>query len=320
VKKVIWSLCLAVLVLSLNSCGGGGGGGGGGDDDPGDIVSTTIGTLKYVPTGKFRYFDDETDICTITSSYWISRYEITREQFAEVLSVDPVQEHSVTSYSSGLTDPAMMVSWYDAIVFCNKLSIREGLTPAYSVSVGGTPIDWATLTYEQIPEAMSNDWNNVTCNWNSDGYRLPTSAEWSWAAMGAYRDAFSKAATGGIRDGINRLGWLKDIAGYMMDGEYEEAVYAVYNASRTSPVGTKKANELGLNDMSGNVNEWCWDWDSNPDGGVSDYKGVETGSAREYAGGCWADDEYAIFMCPSLLSHKQPDSREFNLGFRVMRP
>ena len=136
--------------------------------------------------------------------------------------------------------------------------------------------------------------------------------------MGAYRDAFSKAATGGIRDGINRLGWLKDIAGYMMDGEYEEAVYAVYNASRTSPVGTKKANELGLNDMSGNVNEWCWDWDGTyPSNDQTNPVGPINGSMRIARGGSWGSTAYDCRI--SARGSANQSGRFGSIGFRVVR-
>lgn len=329
-KKAIWLVCAVLLAFTLNGCGGGGGGGGGDGDDTGDIGSGTIGTLKYVPAGTFSYFIDSTSkISTITSSYWIGQYEITREQFADVLSVDPVVEHGATAYSSGLTDPVMMVNWYDAITFCNKLSIREGLTPAYSVSVGGTPIDWESLAYEDIPATDNADWNAATCNWSSDGYRLPTSSEWCWAFMGAYSDTFSRYYDK-IVNGINRWGCAKKWAGYAVSATFDAPLYVVYGGdpARTSPVGTKLANELGVFDMSGNLYEWCWDWswDSmfpDPTGPLSDYTGKASGFYRTIHGDCWATAESSLGNTSHLTdrtAHQYPYQRVNTIGFRVIRP
>ena len=76
-----------------------------------------------------------------------------------------------------------------AIAFANKLSIDEGLTPVYGVTVGGTPINWEALAYDDIPDASDNDWDAATADWDADGYRLPTEMEWMWAAMGVDQDA-----------------------------------------------------------------------------------------------------------------------------------
>lgn len=123
----------------------------------------------------------------------------------------------------------------------------------------------------------------MTANWEADGYRLPTEMEWMWAAMGADSESLGK---------INRTGYLKAFAGDSYGENWREPLdeYAWHRGnSKTgdrsfrSPqtVGTKKPNELGIYDMSGNVFEWCWDSRdprTYPDGELIDYRGGERGS------------------------------------------
>jgi len=108
------------------------------------------------------------------------------------------EDPSDTEFSSGsMNDPVQNVNWYHAITFCNKLSIKENLSPAYSVKKDGQELDWKNLPSSAIPtrdnydentadyddyEDMVGDidWNNVVCDWDATGYRLPTEMEWMW--------------------------------------------------------------------------------------------------------------------------------------------
>ena len=176
------------------------------------------------------------------STFYMSRYEVTQKEWREVMGSSP-------SRFSGDNLPVEQVSWYDAVVYCNVLSVQKGLTPVYTIN--GT---------------------SVTANWSADGYRLPTEAEWEYAARGG------NASNGYLyagSDNADEVAWYRDNSG-----------------DATHPVGGKAPNELGLYDMSGNVWEWCWDWygwdyyESSPS---SDPRGPASGSYRVHRGGSWHD-------------------------------
>jgi formylglycine-generating enzyme required for sulfatase activity len=275
------------------------------------IDSPNIGTLIYVPSGTFQRDATATNLSTV-SAFWMSQDEITREQWDAVTGwADPSNE----TYSSGTSDPVQMVSWYDAIVFCNKLSLLEGLTPVYAVS----GVDFTTLSYSQIPTADTETWNAATAKWSASGYRLPTEMEWMWAAMGA--DLANPGA-------VNSTGYSKAFAG--STGSNFIGDYAVfgYNTSetgrtmteRSNPVGSKLANELGFYDLSGNVWEWVWDKNAvYPAGSVMDYRGPETGTSIVIRGGFWLD---VASKCTLAYRYSifNPGNRSYSIGFRVVRP
>ena len=280
-----------------------------------------------VPAGSFQRDEGKENISVITKPYSLSKYPITRQQFFDVMGEDP----SDTRFSRGsMNEPVQMVNWYHAIAFCKKVSISEGLSPAYSVKKYGQELDWKNLVIDDIPDVPPGydvneselyygdmDWNAATCDWESSGYRLPTEMEWMWAAMGADKDARDGAIDA---DGINRTGSRKPFSGSTGINSIDD--YAWYDANsdgKTHPVGEKLPNELGLHDMSGNVNEWCWDWyKPYPTGTKTDHKGAGSGTYRVRCGGTWDN-----------TAHSSPIANRFNgysfiqsyyNGFRVLRP
>ncbi len=315
--KKLYVLYVIVLIMCFMGCGK--------SDDAllflppeqtSDYTSANIGTLKYVPAGSFQRDVTNTNISEV-SAFRMSRHEITREQFLNIMGGDPSDE----SYSPGLNYPVQDLSWYQAIAFCNKLSIAEGFTPVYSV----TGVDFETLAYADIPSTNDADWNDATADWDADGYRLPTEMEWMWAAMGATLDR-SNGYTG---TGINTTGYTKGYAGSTEAGDAQNDIddYAwTYDnsSSGAQPVGIANANELGLYDMSGNVAEWIWDWfDDYPAGTLVDYRGPASAPdvpfpPRVSRGGGW--DETTDQATVANRTYFEPRGYEYYLGFRVVRP
>ena len=266
-----------------------------------DYTSTNIGTLKYVPGGTFQR-DDTVDNISTVSAFRMSIHEITRAQFLAIMGTDP----SVEGSSTGQSDPVQNVNWYHAVAYCNKLSIKEGLTAVYSV----TDVDFSTLSYENIPVSNNTNWNAATATMTNTGYRLPTEMEWMWAAMGATAGGVTVATTGHSKafsgdNGSNALG--------------DYAWYRINSGTTTHPVGEKLPNELGLFDMSGNVWEWCHDWyGAYPDGAAPvNYTGAATGTNRILRGGRW---NYHAWYCTVALRNYYFLNYQFDyFGFRVVR-
>ena len=242
------------------------------------------------------------------SSFWISPYEVTQEEFESVMTGN---QNGIETNPSYFPDnpvqgrrPVELVSWYDAIVYCNLLSIKEGLTPCYTIKGSTDPAAWGTS-----PRSTSvgdyNYWKSVTCNFDANGYRLPTEAEWEYAARGG-------------KAGITDNSWNNAYSG---SNTLDDVAWYSGNSDRkTHEVGKKQANALGLYDMSGNVFEWCWDWNGSRSGypsGTEDPAGPVTGSNRvSRGGGCYDDASYCAV---SYRYFNYPYYRGNDLGIRLVR-
>ena len=238
------------------------------------------------------------------SSFWISPCEVTQEEYFEVMSGYDDGERFISTPSRfpGDYNPVESVSWYDAIVFCNFLSMKENLTPCYTIKNSTNPIDWGIPPDSKEAEDY-NAWAMVTCDFNANGYRLPTETEWEYAARGGQT---------GITDGS----WNYDYSGSnTLD---DVAWYGNNSDEKTHEVGKKQSNALGLYDMSGNVWEWCWDWfGSGYPSGTEDPAGPDTGSSRVIRGGSWM---YISNYSKVSYRFSQPPTTDFNnCGFRVVR-
>ena len=276
-----------------------------------------ISGMILVPSGTFQRDATSTNTSTV-SAFYISNQEITRSLFTTVTGLpDP----SDTSVSTGTSDPVQRVNWYHALVFCNKLSMLEGLTPVYTINGNTDPAVWIAANGGIVPTASNATWDAAVADWSATGYRLPTEMEWMWAAMGATSDR-SNGYTG---TGINTTGYTKGYAGsteasgaQVNIGNY--AWTSENSSGTTHPVGTKLANELDLYDMSGNVFEWCWDWwtDTYPSGALTDYRGAVSGTTRVVHGGTFL---FGANPYASIAYRKfgGPSARYSIAGFRVVR-
>ncbi|MEE1058107.1 MAG: formylglycine-generating enzyme family protein [Treponema sp.] len=233
---------------------------------------------------------------TIPDMY-VCDHEVTRGEFKELMGTDPSIASAYDKDGNELTGDAVLnnpvnyVNWYATIAYCNKLSLKENLTPCYSVS-GVT--DWENLAYSSIPTSRNSTWDALTYNKEADGYRLPTDAEWEWLARGGENYTYAGSDT------------ADDVAWYETNT----------NGTGTREVKTKQANGYGLYDMSGNVDEWCYDWYGAVNSSTAD-TGKSSGSSRVQRGGSWG---YSASLCAvSLRISNYPNYRLSYYGFRVVR-
>ncbi len=235
----------------------------------------------------------------IVSSFYLAKYEVTQKEWTDLMGSNP-------SAFQGDTLPVETVSWYDCIEYCNQRSLKEGLEPYYT-------IDKSLKDHAKQSENDDVKWT-VTINAGANGYRLPTQAEWEYAAGGGQR---AKNFTYSGSDDLNQVGWYwRNSGDEELQGLWNWPLVEA-NKSKTKPVGGKQPNELGIHDMSGNVREWCWDWEAHQESNVTDPKGGARGAARIWKGGGWMGAE---FCCePVFRAGYEPHSRGNDQGFRLAR-
>jgi formylglycine-generating enzyme required for sulfatase activity len=218
----------------------------------------------------------------LADSVLASPREVTQSEWNALMQDD----FGNPSHFQGADLPVESVTFYEAAEYCNRLSVLDGLTPAYTI----TPVG---------PGAQ------VSWNRDADGWRLPTEAEWEWLCRAGTESAFSSG-------GISALGCNSDAN--------LDAVgwYCGNSSNTTQPAGSKAASNFGLYDMHGNVMEWCWDWYSlYPEGLVLDEGGPASGEYRVMRGGSWF---HQAKECRSAARSATPeDSRHDYLGFRAVR-
>jgi len=236
--------------------------------------------LVLVPKGSFmmgspateagRYSNEVQHTVTLTTDFWMAESEVAQRQYRNLMGTSP-------SLFKGDDLPVEQVSWYDAVAYCNALSVKENLTPCYQIN--GTTVGWA---------------DGVKCT----GYRLPTEAEWEYAANPAAppRTIYAGADT------VDGVAWIDTNSG-----------------NTTHAVKTKSANGRGLYDLSGNVWEWVWDWyQSNYEAlPATDPIGPSTAAIRVIRGGSW--DYPASFARVAKRDYGAPTDRVNILGFRFVR-
>ncbi len=282
-----------------------------------------IDFVSFSSKKKIEYTIGE-DSQTITAKrtifpFKINRYETTYKLWFEVRTwaeengykfANPGQEGSIGSRGKqptqlGWCEPVTNINWYDAIIWCNAFSEMEEKQPCYTFK--GKVLKDATDT---------SSCDLAECNWNCSGYRLPSETEWEYAA---------RYSSNGLQSGSLASGQTEEI-------EAEEVAWFFENAFGTRRVGTAgtpflldappspssgNPNKAGIFDMSGNVLEFCWDWEGDYEtySLTKRYTGPKYGAERVMRGGSW--NEYTPFICAGDRYSYDPNEAYNFFGFRI---
>ncbi len=230
---------------------------------------------------------------TIPSLY-VCAHEVTQKEYGTYCALDD-EDFLEFDEDKGDNYPMYYVSWYDALVYCNKRSLAEKLTPCYSISGKTNPSEWGA-----VPDETDAVWEAATCDFTANGYRLPTEAEWEYCARGGNKDSYKYSGS----DDLDEVAWY--------EGNCDHKLHEVKQ---------KKPNSLGLYDMSGNLWEWCWDFY----GSISsdtDSSGPSSGENRVLRGGSCQFSASGKF-CEVAARYSRPAYRnscpDGHFTFRVVR-
>jgi len=222
---------------------------------------------------------------TLTRDFLMGKYAVTQALWDSVMGSDP-------SYFKGANRPVECVSWFDVVDFCNKLSVLEGLEPAYTING-----------------------RDVTCNWSAKGYRLPTEAEWEYSARGGQYHKYAGS------DNVDEVAWYDDNSRsethpvgqkkpngfglYDMSGNVWEWVWDWWSDDYSTETSNSVSVENQLDSTENNLDS------------VENPTGNPTGSYRVYRGGSWGS--YPEYVRTSYRSYDDPTAQNSDLGFSFCR-
>jgi formylglycine-generating enzyme required for sulfatase activity len=290
-RRAVW-IVLISLVAMLSSCsppnetGGEVGSAGSQSNESAFAVPTSSGVeMVFIPAGSFSMGTDKEELdeapahTVAISSFLMDKFEVYHELFVKAELPNP------SHWQDNPRKPLEQIRWRDAKLYCNERSLMEGLEPCYDETTVGWP-----------------------CDYGKNGYRLPTEAEWEYAARAGSTGKYDFGQVSKLK----QYAWFEDNA-----------------QAKTYPVGVKKPNKWGLHDMYGNVSEWCQDVyspDYYKESGPTDPKGPAESASnmkRVMRGGSWKS---SAAMCRVTFRQGQQtgDSdacfyTDF-CGFRCVRP
>lgn len=253
-----------------------------------DLILINGGTyLMGSPETEMQRETDEVQHEVTVSDFYIGRYEVTQKEYEDVMGENP-------SNFEGENLPVENVTWYEAIEYCNKLSEKEGLTPVYTI-----------------------DGENVSWDRSANGYRLPTEAEWEYAARAGTTTPFNTENSISDEEANYYGHYPYGIEENYFTQENLETEPGEYRQT-TVEVNSFSPNKWGLYNIHGNVAEWCFDYYGAYDLENTDNpSGPTTGTLRVNRGGGWND--YAKHLRCAYRASTTPDQKMSNIGFRVVR-
>ena len=265
-KRIFTVLLLTVIIMAADCCGKN-------DNSAIREIKTKSGIeMVLLPGGDFMMGEPGRGHKIVLSPFYIDKYEVTQEMFRKLELPNP-------SHFKGDRNPVEMVAWVNAAVYCNERSLEEGLVRCYN----------------------EDTWE---CNFEANGYRLLTEAEWEYAA---------RSGTG-----------TKYYFGTEQKNLKNYTIYNKNSSGKTAVAGSRKPNPWGLYDMYGNVAEWCNDiyaadyYKSSPS---SDPRGPEKGKERVLRGGSWNDPEESFGSAMRAMDGSINDAciLRDTIGFRCVR-
>lgn len=274
--------------------------------------------MTLVKAGSFAMGDETGELwdgtrpvheVTLSYDFLIGTYQVTFDEYDRFTLA--TGRHALYDFGWGRERrPVVNLTWWDMVDFCNWLSLREGLKPAYNAD-------------HELIDAAGRPTTDVKL---VEGYRLPTEAEWEYAASGGHaREPGARRFLFPGSDLIDEVAWYSGNTGdeWVFKGsatmvDYSMHGAALYEGRSTQPVGLKKPNELGIYDLGGNVWEWCHDWYAEYDGSPKlDPVGAADGHVRVIRGGSWI---FGANDCRTANRYwRGAYDKNFRIGFRIAR-